>query len=93
MVPADNTNPEVLQVNILETDHDNGEYANAGLGFQINADDYRNKRVLAVPRCCQKRKGTTDRLRVNDGVYMRDSWLRERERVSQLHINHTGAKG
>jgi hypothetical protein len=31
------------------------------------------RKVLAVPRCCQRRKGTTDRPRVNDGVAMRDA--------------------
>ena len=34
---------------------------------------YTGKMVLAVPRCCQKRKGTQDRARVNSRVSDRAS--------------------
>lgn len=84
LVPADDTNPEVFQLNILETDHDDGEYANSGLQFRIDAEDYRHKKVLAVPRCYQKRKGTTDRLRVNDGVHVRQEWFEEEKKYLVL---------
>lgn len=64
-VPPDENNPEVLQINILEMDDDGGAYANEALPFKVDLADYTNRRVLAVPRCCQKRKGTQDRFRVN----------------------------
>ncbi|CAG8918339.1 unnamed protein product [Penicillium salamii] len=72
LVPTDDINPEVLQINIVEIEDDAGEYANKHNPFEIDPNEYIGKKVLAVPRCCQKRKGTTDRLRVNDGVNRRD---------------------
>jgi hypothetical protein len=36
------------------------EYARKYLDVEIDPADYFGKRVLAVPRCCQKRKSTTD---------------------------------
>lgn len=72
LVPTDDSDPEVLQINIFEIEDDGGIYANEGSCFEINPADYIGKRVLALPRCCQKRKGTTDRRRVNDGVSTRD---------------------
>ncbi|KAI1340551.1 hypothetical protein F5Y15DRAFT_42942 [Xylariaceae sp. FL0016] len=68
LVPQDDTNPEVLQINIIETDKDDAAYANEHLSFVVDAAEYRGQKVLAVPRCCQKKKGTQDRGRVNDGV-------------------------
>ncbi|KAI1172503.1 hypothetical protein F4777DRAFT_508527 [Nemania sp. FL0916] len=68
LVPPDDYNPEVLQINIIEIEDDNGVYANTYMPFHVDVAEYAGKRVLAVPRCCQKRKGTTDRHRVNDGV-------------------------
>lgn len=71
LVPANDPDPDVLQTNILELETTsgpfaNGEaYANHYLLFTIDPADYAGKRVLAVPRCCQKRKGTQDRARVN----------------------------
>jgi hypothetical protein len=65
LVPADDINPEVLQINILEIEDDNGIYANTWLSFAVDPADFIGKKVLAVPRCCQKRKGTQDRWRVN----------------------------
>ncbi|KAJ0163918.1 hypothetical protein CTA2_2119 [Colletotrichum tanaceti] len=73
LVPADDVDPDVLQINIIEIENDDGEYANTHMPFSVNASDYIGKKVLAVPRCCQKRKGTTDRRRVNEGVLERDS--------------------
>ncbi|KAL0933246.1 arginine deiminase type-3 [Colletotrichum truncatum] len=72
LVPTDDADPEVLQINIIETDNDDGQYANTYLPFSVNALDYTGKNVLAVPRCCQKRKGTQDRQRVNESVLERD---------------------
>jgi len=67
-VPADNPDPDVLQINIIEMDDDGGEYANKYLSFAVDPVEYSGKKVLAVPRCCQKRKGTQDRPRVNSSV-------------------------
>ncbi|KAI1163406.1 hypothetical protein F5B18DRAFT_620066 [Nemania serpens] len=68
LVPPDDHDPEVLQINIIEIEDDDGVYANTYMPFHVDLAEYAGKRVLAVPRCCQKRKGTTDRRRVNDGV-------------------------
>ncbi|CAG8227556.1 unnamed protein product [Penicillium salamii] len=72
LVPTDDTNPEVLQINIVEIEDDEGVYANKHKPFEIDPMEYIGKKVLAVPRCCQNRKGTTDRVRVNDAVNARD---------------------
>lgn len=40
--------------------------------FAVDPAEYAGKKVLAVPRCCQKRKGTTDRRRINGDVDYRD---------------------
>lgn len=75
LVPTNDTNPEVLQINIIEVEDDEGIYANMCSPFEIDPVDYTGKKVLALPRCCQKRKGTTDQIRVNDGVDARDRRL------------------
>lgn len=62
----------MLQINIFEIDEDDGEYANTYLPFQVDAAEYVGKEILAVPRCCQKRKGTTDRSRVKGSVAQHD---------------------
>lgn len=72
LVPADDTNPEVLQINIVEIEDDGGAYANKYNPLEIDPAEYIGKKVLAVPRCCQNRRGTTDRRRVNDMVNLRD---------------------
>ncbi|KJZ68410.1 hypothetical protein HIM_12198 [Hirsutella minnesotensis 3608] len=72
-VPTDDSDPEVLQINIIEVEDDDGEYANRWLPFQVDASTYRGQRVLAVPRCCQKRKGTQDRRKVNESVAEREN--------------------
>ncbi|KAJ5094452.1 hypothetical protein N7456_010313 [Penicillium angulare] len=65
LVPADDTDPEVLQINISEVEDDIGVFANKYLLFSVDPDEFIGKKVLATPRCCQVRKGTTDRKRVN----------------------------
>ncbi|KAK1989659.1 hypothetical protein LX36DRAFT_686407 [Colletotrichum falcatum] len=50
LVPADNANPEVLQINIIKTEEDNRAYANKYLLFPVDAKDYTGKKVLTVPR-------------------------------------------
>lgn len=65
LVPDGDINPEVLQINIIEIEDDGGVYANQWLLFTVDPDEYIGKKVLAVPRCCQKRKGSQDRWRVN----------------------------
>jgi hypothetical protein len=50
-------------------DEDGGEYATKYLPFAVDPAEYwEKKKVLAVPRCCQKRRGTQDRIRVNNSV-------------------------
>lgn len=53
-------------------DGDEGEYANGSLPFTVDPAEYVGKKILAVPRCCQKRKGTTDQSRVNGSVTQKD---------------------
>jgi hypothetical protein len=72
LVQADDTDPELLQINIVEIEDDGGAYANKYNPFDIDPVEYIGQKVLAVPRCCQKRNGTTDQRRVNDGVNIRD---------------------
>jgi hypothetical protein len=75
-VPTGDNDPEVLQINIIEMDNDEGAYARQWLRFEITPEewhrDYCAKKILAVPRCCGKRRGKTDRARVNGGVLDRD---------------------
>jgi hypothetical protein len=79
LVPANDPNPEVLAISIIEVDNDEGAFANKVLLFQIDPTEYTGKKVLAVPRCCQVKKGTQDRQRWNDLVADRD---REIQRCS-----------
>lgn len=78
LVPADNLDPDVLQINIIEMEKETGPfadgaaYANEYLLFTVGPADYAGKKVLAVPRCCQKRKGSQDRMRINSEVAERD---------------------
>lgn len=65
LVPADDPNLEALQINIIEIEDDQGLYANTWLLFTVDPGESIGKKVLAVPRCRQKRKGTQDRWRVN----------------------------
>jgi len=68
LVPIDDTNPEVLQINIVEIEDDAGIYAIQYNKFVIDPADYIGKQVLGAPRCCSTRKGTSDRKRINDAV-------------------------
>ena len=72
LVPADDPNPEVLAISIIEVDNDGGAFANKVLPFPIDPTEYTGKKVLAVPRCCQVKKGTQDRRRWNGLVAERD---------------------
>lgn len=73
----------MLQINIIEMETDDGPfangaaYANEHLLFPVDPADYAGKKVLAVPRCCQKRKGSQDRGRINSSVTERDCELKE----------------
>jgi hypothetical protein len=62
----------VLAISIIEVDNDGGAFANEVLSFAIDPTEYTGKKVLAVPRCCQVKKGTQDRQRRNDLVAERD---------------------
>ena len=79
LVPPDDEDPEVLALSIIELEVDSGEfangvqYANDVLRFQIDPEDYLGKKVLVVPRCCQKKKGSTDRSRTNWLVQRQDA--------------------
>jgi hypothetical protein len=79
LVPADDPNPEVLAINIIEVDSGGGVYADGGifankvLSFPVHPREYTGKKVLAVPRCCQYKKGTQDRERINSEVAERDN--------------------
>ncbi|KAK4104119.1 hypothetical protein N658DRAFT_243404 [Parathielavia hyrcaniae] len=81
LVPANDPDPDVLQINILELETDSGPFANGWayanwyLRFAVDLADYTGKKVLAVPRCCQKRRGTQDRARVNSSLAMRDTGI------------------
>ena len=75
LVPADDPDPEVLQISIIETDNDDGAFANKYLKFKVDSKEYLGSKLLAVPRCCQLRKGTTDRGRVNDNVLRKEKEL------------------
>jgi len=81
LVPVDDTNPEVLQINIIEIEDDAGVYAKRDNKFVINPADYIGKQVLGAPRCCSTRKGTSDRKRVNDAVD---------ERMRNKNVNRKG---
>ncbi|OAQ98761.1 hypothetical protein LLEC1_05796 [Akanthomyces lecanii] len=70
-VPENDEDPEVLQINIFEMDDDDGAYARAGLLFPVDPRQYAGVKILAAPRCCQRRRGKTDRRRVNNQVFMR----------------------
>jgi hypothetical protein len=58
-------------------DNDGGAYANKFLLFPVDPTEYTGKKVLAVPRCCQKKKGTQDRGLINSLVAERDDEIRE----------------
>jgi hypothetical protein len=66
----------VLAISIIEVDNDGGAFANKVLSFQIDPTEYTGKKVLAVPRCCQHKKGTQDRRRWNSLVAERDREIR-----------------
>jgi hypothetical protein len=74
----------VLQINIIEMDDDGGAYANKYLPFAVDPAEYIGKKVLAVPRCCQKRRGTQDRQRVNSSVSERVQ--RDREMLEKMEM-------
>ncbi len=79
LVPAKDPDPDVLRINIIEMADDAGAYANEVLPFAVDSAQYTGKKVLAVPRCCQKRKGTQDRGRFNESVEERDRESQERK--------------
>lgn len=44
LVPADDDNPEVLQINIIEVEDDQGVYANTGLLFTVDPTEFIGRR-------------------------------------------------
>lgn len=82
LVPTDNSDPDVLQINIIEIETDSGPFAdgaaytNEHLLFAVDPANYARKKIIAVPRCCQKRTSTQDRERVNTEVAERDAGRR-----------------
>lgn len=96
LVPPNDPNLEVLQINIIkfetepDDNDDDGPDPSTGVGlafsnkyrlFSVDPADYVGKKILAVPSCCQKRKGTTDRKRVNRSVLCRDGRKDQAERL------------
>jgi hypothetical protein len=79
LVAAGDSYPEVLAINLIKVDNDEGIYADGGtyangvLPFPVDSTEYTGKRVLAVPRCCQHKKGTRDRARINGEVDEREA--------------------
>lgn len=67
LVPTDDPDPEVLQLNMIKPE-DIDPCLREDFVSSINRAEYEGKKVLVVPRCCQKREGTTDRKRVNESV-------------------------
>jgi hypothetical protein len=63
LVPADNPNPEVLVISIIEVDNDGGAFANKVLLFLIDPTEYTGEKILRVLRCYEIKKGTQDRQR------------------------------
>lgn len=76
-------------INIIEVDGkggiyaDGGTYANDVLAFPVDPTEYTGRKVLAVPRCCQKKKGTQDRRLINRQVAERDSEVMFRKRAAE----------
>ena len=83
LVPTGDADPEVLQINIIEMDDDEGKYARDSLRFAVDPSEYTGKKILAVPRCCQIRKGTQDRGRVNSMVIQREATALESKAVGE----------
>ncbi|KAF2756387.1 hypothetical protein EJ05DRAFT_487298 [Pseudovirgaria hyperparasitica] len=81
LVPADESNPKVLAISIIKVDDDGGSFANKHLLFSVDPTEYTGKKVLAVPRCCQRKKGTQDQRRINDEVVERDNKIRQADNV------------
>lgn len=79
LIPADDDDTEVLQINITNMDDDGSAYANETLPFKVDSTEYTGRRVLAVPGCCQKSQGTQDGWRINYGVADRDKRARSSE--------------
>lgn len=84
LVPADDPDPEVLAISIFEVDNDGGAFANEHLLFLVDPTEYIGKKVLAVLRCYQVKKGTRDRSRINDEVAKIDSYRNKLSRHSTV---------
>lgn len=85
LVPTEDVDPDVLKINIIEMETDDGpfahgaEYANKYLLFPVDPADCAGKKILATPRCCSTRKGSQDWGRINGEVAERDSKVKEAE--------------
>lgn len=95
LVPAGDTDPEMLHINIIELEakyglYANGlDYANETLLFKVKLLCDLGEKVLAVPRCCQKRNGKKDREHINEEVLYQEKWLKERaaeEKYDTLYL-------
>lgn len=92
LVPSDDQNPEVLQINMYEMDYDDGAYVHATLPFKVDPAEYTGKKVLGVHRCCQRRKGTTDRFRVNSDVIDKEKWDQEKLEHKKAMLQQSKSK-
>ena len=77
-------------INIIEVDNNRGEYANEVLLFPVDPTEYTGKKVLAVPRCYQHKKGTQDRGRINGEVAERYSKTKVTLSTMSLKILRSG---
>jgi len=50
LVPADDPNPEVLAISIIEVDNDGGAFTNKFFSFPVDPTEYMGRKFLTVPR-------------------------------------------
>jgi hypothetical protein len=92
LVPPTDDDPDILQINIAETEYDSANYAQTYYHVKIDPEDYTpyRRRVFASHRCCSTREGTTDRQRINESVQKRAVEQRDKTgRFTELAISAT----
>ncbi|KAL5315052.1 hypothetical protein ACEPPN_017703 [Leptodophora sp. 'Broadleaf-Isolate-01'] len=57
LVPIDDTDPEVLQINILEIEGDGGIYAKKSICFKIDPAVYTGKKVPCTAEMLSEKEG------------------------------------
>ncbi|MCJ1259360.1 hypothetical protein MMC24_007197 [Lignoscripta atroalba] len=85
-VPSSDVDPEVLQLNIIDS-QDQAQLQKYFKSIIIDRHDPKYfDSIIAVPRCCQTRVGSTDRGRVNDEV----NDQKERNKNNALVLRNRG---